>query len=663
MHLSKNNHVKAASIILSLVLSLLLLLSNLFGYVNNSLLDRLFASSAPNQQVVVLAIDEASLDRFGQWPWDRSVWGRVATVLGESQVRTAVFDVIFAEATASDTEFISSIEKNTTTNFILAGKVITASDQVTQIFDKPLSEFQDLTNVEVAYANLPTDIDGIVRYADLREQIGKGCEYSLAARALSAHLFSPLSVECAGNLKFGFTELSEPDELRINYYGPKGTIRTISLVEFLDDSEAFDLQDSIVFVGTTVQDLKLGLDDNLISPVGLLPGVEIHAQLTSNLLADEYLYDLNPYLQVLVLIILIVFTVIIVLKPKHLITSGIFLLVLEVINFAVAAFAFGLGYVMNLFHTSVAILITWIVVAAARFYLQQMQNIELKRAFSQYVNEKLLSQIIDNPEKLKLGGVRKQLTILFSDIRGFTSLSESMTPDQLVEFLNSYLTDASDQIFKHNGVVDKYIGDAIMALWNAPLDDKSHAYNACQAALGMVWVLDQFNQESSGEDLKIGIGINTAEVAVGNMGSQRRFDYTAMGDGVNLASRLEGLTKHYGVNIILGEDTVKRLELTGKLGQYSIRLIDKVQVKGRVDTVKIYELQGLRHDKYSQLNNQFARAFDLYVRGEFEDAKTKFEHVLKLHDDDVSKLFVSRCELLMSSAPTEWHGVWKWETK
>jgi adenylate cyclase len=271
-----------------------------------------------------------------------------------------------------------------------------------------------------------------------------------------------------------------------------------------------------------------------------------------------------------------------------------------------------------------------------------------------------------NPEKLRLGGEKKDLTVLFSDIRGFTSISERMTPESLVKFLNEYLTKMTDLVFKYDGLLDKYMGDAIMAIWGAPLDQRDHTQRACYTALDMVDELKLLQKKWAAEGmpkLNIGIGVNTGPMVVGNMGSERRFDYTVMGDSVNLGSRLEGLNKIYGTNIIVSEMTYGRVreEILG-------RELDSVRVKGKDQPVKIFELLARRSQASSEQKawvEEFHAALADYRNHHWSGALQAFQAILEKHPrDGAARLYVERCLTLEKNPPPEnWEGVYTLTTK
>jgi adenylate cyclase len=252
--------------------------------------------------------------------------------------------------------------------------------------------------------------------------------------------------------------------------------------------------------------------------------------------------------------------------------------------------------------------------------------------------------------EVSLGGERREITILFSDIRGFTGISEKLAPEDLVDFLNTYFTRVTKVIMEQRGLVDKFIGDAIMAFWNAPLADTEHAEHAVYAALAMKEQLDHVRKEHGDKypRLEIGIGINTGDAVVGNVGSTERLSYTAIGDSVNLASRLEGLTKYYGVHILISESTRKCLK-----EDVVVRELDLVKVKGKKEPVKVYEVVGLRDSVNDpEKIKLYENSLHLYYKGKWRDAMKGFSAL----EDTASKLMFERCKEFAADPPVAWDG-------
>jgi len=297
---------------------------------------------------------------------------------------------------------------------------------------------------------------------------------------------------------------------------------------------------------------------------------------------------------------------------------------------------------------------------------EEKQRKQIRSAFQYYLSPQVVEEILKDPSKLKLGGEKKVLTVLFSDVRGFTSISEKLDPEILVSFLNEYLTPMTDLIFQHGGTLDKYMGDAIMAIFGAPLPQEDHPYKACSTAVKMLEELENLKRkwrEQNLPEIDIGIGINTGPMSVGNMGSAQRFDYTVMGDAVNLASRLEGLNKLYGTRIIISEYTLREVQNLKKA--LFVRELDFVAVKGKKEPVKIYELLSLTEVlEWKDLVEGFSTALQEYRLGNFERALALFQSLREIYPDDKpTQCFISRCETLLLSPPSSWDGVYVAETK
>jgi adenylate cyclase len=309
---------------------------------------------------------------------------------------------------------------------------------------------------------------------------------------------------------------------------------------------------------------------------------------------------------------------------------------------------------MTLIYPFAGIALTYLGGEAWRNLVVERKGRHLKKAFSSYVSPDLVKQIEKNPDKLVLGGEQRELSILFSDIRGFTTVSESLTPPELVKLLNEYLSPMTRIVLEERGTLDKFIGDAVMALFNAPLDVPEHATHACATAVRMMEELKLLNTgfaERGMNTLDIGVGINTGPAVVGNMGADIRFDYTAIGDSVNLASRLEGLNKYYGTHILVSEDTRKQVSD----GRFTFREVDRVKVKGKHLPIVMYELM----ISSFELLPRFEAALEMYRSQDFTGAKAVFDEMTSGFNDGPSRLYAGRCyEYLTSPPPEDWDGVY-----
>jgi len=300
-----------------------------------------------------------------------------------------------------------------------------------------------------------------------------------------------------------------------------------------------------------------------------------------------------------------------------------------------------------------------------RYLSEERERRRIKGAFTYYVSSSVVNEMLKHPEKLKLGGDRKELSILFSDIRGFTTIAEGMSPEELVHLLNEYLTVMTDIVFKYDGTLDKYMGDAIMAIYGAPLDLPDHASKACRSALEMMRELEKLNKKWLAEGKKpvdIGIGINTGPMMVGNMGSEQRFDFTVMGDSVNLGSRLEGANKNYKTNVIISEYTYEKVK-----GEFLCMELDSVRVQGKREPVKIYSLLGFNDLPKTQHQTaaRFNRGITLYKAQQWDDAIHVFEEIQAVEPNlYAAQVYIERClDLKKNPLPPEWDGVYVMITK
>ncbi|MGQ9687831.1 MAG: CHASE2 domain-containing protein [Desulfobaccales bacterium] len=447
--------------------------------------------------------------------------------------------------------------------------------------------------------------------------------------------------------------------LFINFLGPPGLFPVYSAAKVLDGSlPPKALKDKLVLLGATA----VGIYDLRVTPFsGICPGLEIQATVLDNILRRDFIRTpANPFLSTLS-IVLAIGLIFGFLLPRLSAIGAI------AITLLLAQGYLGLNYLafswyglhLEVFYPLLEVAGVYTGITLQRFLAEERERVRIKKAFQSYVAPEVVQQIIRHPEKLRLGGERRELSILFSDIRGFTSLSEDMAPEALVEVLHEFLDPMSEIIVKHGGTLDKYIGDAIMALFGAPLDLPDHSRRACRTALEMVQRLKVLDQEWIGRGrppLKIGIGINSGWVAVGNMGSSRLFDYTAIGDNVNLASRLEGLNKYYGTEILVSAATIGHLD-NGLI----LREVDLVKVKGREQAVAIYELlgEGAPDRKLARFLELYNQALHLFRERRFEEAQEAFQEALHLEPNDGPCFHYMQVIQKLKEQPPgpEWNGV------
>jgi adenylate cyclase len=374
--------------------------------------------------------------------------------------------------------------------------------------------------------------------------------------------------------------------------------------------------------------------------MGSLPGPLLHYTFLSNLLQHHLIVELS-YLTPLLIVLMALLPFVLILTFKK-ITHRVFsytLVYLAVYAFVRYLFVADMIYA-DLFYPLISLILSVAFVEVLAFNIQEKSDKFLRDTFSSYLSGDLLQELIDNPDSLNLGGEKKELSILFSDIRGFTTISESMSPEELIILLNRYFTPMTKSVLHNKGMLDKYIGDAVMAFFNAPIDVPEHADAVCRCALSMIDKLDKLNKDLAAEGsdvhIKIGVGINTAEVIVGNIGSDDRKEYTVIGDGVNLASRVEGLTKNYGVSILITEFTLQKLS-----PEFTCREIEHVKVKGKDEAVVLYELM---RDNAKEMKKLYDEALEFYKNNDLHNSKMIFSKLVQDYDDNVSKYFLNRID-------------------
>jgi adenylate cyclase len=549
----------------------------LFDYMS-TLRRPILAADAP----IIVAIDEPSMaDVNLQWPWPRTLHARLIRTLRAAGAKAIALDIIFSEPSRPESD--EALAKALGEDVVLAGdETLIATPQADQLVRvEPIQALTE-TGAKPGIASIGLGRDGVFRqmptYSD-------GFALRLAQAA-------------------GLRVATPPGDRLAQVFGPARTFPTVSYYQALDPQEMLPpgfFKDRVVIVGLSLQNaatVKRGAGDAFATSYTvhtgkLLPGVEIQATIFENLRRNlSVIYPGWTGGLPLLFGACVLAAAISVGSPGWRTVAGglLALLLLAAISGAGLWFAYVFVSPLGAMAAYVAIGAT----QAAFDYAEERQNRkQIVRAFSQYLSPALVKRLADDPSHLKLGGERRTLSILFCDVRGFTTISERLKddPEQLTALINRLLTPLSDIVLKE-GTIDKYIGDCLMAFWNAPLDDPDHAIHAVSAALEMLDAMDRLNAELAEEalsagreayNLRIGIGVNTGECVVGHMGSAQRFDYSVLGDSVNLASRLEGASKNYGTPLLIGERTAKAVAHS-----FAVVELDRIQVKGRTEFSPVY---------------------------------------------------------------------------
>ncbi|OBZ97277.1 adenylate cyclase [Pararhizobium polonicum] len=555
----------------------------------------------PEDGPVIVAIDEPSMAEIGsQWPWPRALHARLIEALRDAGAKAIGIDIIFAEPSAAP-------ENDAALAAVLGTDVVLAGDE---------------TLIETPQA------DQFVRTEPLDAFAARGARTGIASVALSgdgtlrqvpayADGFAAQLAQTAGRRQSPVSGVA-----LLQTFGPARTYPTVSYYQALEPGQLLPegfFRDRIVIVGLSLQNaptLRAGGADAFATPFTvhtgrLVAGAELQATIFDNITHDLFIRKAGHPVTITAIVLASVLAAAAVLRSTGWRTAALSLPILLFITAASYAML-RLGHV---FISPLGPTLSYLSIVAGQsafdYAAERRDRRDITRAFSRYLSPALVERLANDPSQLKLGGERRTLTILFCDVRGFTTISEALKddPEQLTTLINRLLTPLSEIVLESGGTIDKYIGDCLMAFWNAPLDDPRHASHAVGAALRMLDAIDHLNAELGQEAaalgteprvLKIGIGINTGDCVVGNMGSSRRFDYSVLGDCVNLASRLEGESKNYGVPLLIGEQTAQL-----SAPDFRIAELDSITVKGRTTLSPIFTVlqpvEALALERHRQL--------------------------------------------------------------
>jgi adenylate cyclase len=677
---------------------------------------------APGGEVVVVGIDEASLDAIGRWPWPRSTLADLVERLGPASV--VGFDIVFDQPDTSldwsalqaavaanparpSAELLPALGPDHDTQLATAirrqGRVVLgqyfefsgtpdaslgtatarlrelpvravrgASPETSRVFEAATRAHVDVAILLEAAAgaghiNFLPDADGLYRRVPLAVRAGDRIVPAFAVELVRRHLGGAaptltLAPEGVTRLAVAGRDLpvDAAAQLWIDYLGPPRTIRHLAAADLLAGRVPPEaVAGKIAIVGFTAA----GFDEIATPFTAVAPGVELEATLVDNMLHARSLR--RPWWVVpfeAVVVVLLGGAVGVALQHLRALGGAAAALVLLAaygsatqLLFVHARLVLGMVYPLG------AIVFCTLGGAVFQSLTEEREKRQIRNAFRLYLNPEVTDLLASHPEKLRLGGERRPVTVLFSDIRGFTGIAEGLPPETLGELLNEYLGAMTDIVFRHEGLLDKYIGDAVMAFWGAPVPTPDHAARCCHAALDMLAALVVLHDRwrTAGLPLlAIRVGINSGEAAVGNFGSARRFSYTAMGDGVNLASRLEGLNSQYGTTVLISDATRQAI---GEA--FVCREIDRVRVVGRQQPVAVHELLGRRADDQDGMLAQRAEAFgaalSAYRRCAWHEAMARLEALgVEWPDDRGVAALLERCRRFREAPPPDgWDGV------
>ena len=594
----------------------------------------------PPENVIIAAIDEKSIEKLGRWPWNRDRIAHLVNELAEAGAEIIVSDIICCEEEKNDPKLAQAIRQ--AGNVILP--VVFEFDRRSNIPDSEFlvkSAFTSITHPEkfnqyspimtkrplipvpklieecmvLGHINMFPDKDGTLRWEAMVIEYNGYLYPSADLQAAAAYLGVP-----PGKVVLNATEGIQLGEKRyiptdrhgmslIYYYGPTRTFKHFSISDILGGMiKPGQFQGKIVLIGATA----VGIYDLRVTPFSAaMPGIEKHANVISSILENRFLRRVTFSTNFAILLVSGFLFSLLVVRLKAMnasLLTGLFLLLILGSGYYLFTHQ---GLWINIVYPSNNLLLIFLGVTAYNYAVEERYSRKIRTMFSSYVTERVVSELIKNPGMAKLGGERREVTVLFSDVRGFTSFSEKHTPEEVVSILNEYLGAMTDVIFRWEGTLDKFIGDAILAFWGAPMRQKNHAELAMKCALNMVNRLGDLQRKWKSEGkpiLDAGIGINSGEVLVGNIGAEgKKMDYTVIGDHVNLGSRVESLTRKYNAHILITEFAMNQVRKyikngSGSIGHISIKGIERVIVKGKEKTVEIYEVSSLEPGSESMIS-------------------------------------------------------------
>ncbi len=613
--------------------------------------DLLMATSASNRSslpITIIGIDEPSIAQIGlRLPWPRRLHAQLIEQLRRSGAMLVAFDVGFSEATTNedDEQLAQAITK--AGNVVLTAHMAYQETQYVRQFSRvdPLNLFK-AAGAANGIAEISRDIDLVLR------RIPEGQDVFWREIIRRANLVRPGLIE----------EPPALDGKMIGYVGPDHTFPYVSYYQALHadtDLPPDVFRDQIVLIGRDVKSSVEtgGGDDNFATPFTgwsggwLTPGVEIHANILESALSRRYITPLPWVWNLALLAIAVIASALLMRRWRPFVSAAVAFVLLALV--VIGDWWLFAQYMLWLpaLAAMVSVVTVYAGLGGHAFFSEQRQRRETRRAFSMYLAPEVVDEIMAHPERLKLGGERREITLVFTDLKGFTNISEQLGPEQVAQLLNEHFSRATAIIKRHGGTVNRFIGDSIMAIWGAPLADDKHALSACLAARDMQLDMHALRADFSKRGLPpiyMRVGIHTGPAIVGNLGASDRFDYTAIGDSVNLASRLEGVNKLYGTEILVSSATVQQLG-----DALPLRQVDRVIVKGKTEAVEIFTISDNAH-----LNQLTADALGTYKDQRWDASEALWHQILALDPGDtISRLYLERIAAFREQPPVEgWNG-------
>jgi adenylate cyclase len=632
-----------------------------------------------NDDIVIVEVSDKTLDKLGQWPLDRKIFADKINQLREFGAGLIVMPILFSEPDRAghDKELTDAIStggviiaqtptnQNNKPDAVRRGFAAIGNNPAPFAYFwngavSPLQVLADASAGVGVIASTP-EVDGVVRRMPMVVNIGGQLYPSLPLETIRAATDDPsfqIKTDDSGITavripKFNTINTDKNGRIWIDWSSKYKT------VDFLDVKKE-DVEGKSVIIGLSAS----GVANVIATPRGeqFAHTVQANALISVFNGTTPIRYSYAPDLELLATILLTTLIILVIPRIPVLTTIPILVILIGGLLYLPKYFFASNLELWDVSYVLFAAVITYGTVIAQRMISEYLQKLQIKKQFGTYLSPAMVEKLQKNPELLQLGGESRELSIMFTDVRGFTSISEHYGSDVqgLTKIMNRYMTAMTASILEENGTLDKYIGDAQMAFWNAPLDDPQHARHAVAAALKMLGKLDEFNREIGKEGVPpfgMGLGINTGTVVVGNMGSTQRFDYTCLGDSVNLASRLEGQSKNYGVLLILGPETANQVR-----PYYNVLELDCIAVKGKKEGVNIFTVMDNADWSKSHVSthNSFLK---MYYAGDWKRARLYAKDLKKLFNGKLDYYYSMMLERMQGEAPENFDGVYRATSK
>lgn len=721
----RNSITVAITTIVVFGVSLFISQTHPFRLLELAMIDQMFEMRGPKDTsespVVLVAISNQADDQIPErWPWSRDVFAHLIHNLNDAGAKVIGLDVIFNQpdryAPENDTLMAEAMKEHG--NVVLGANLAREGGQVMRV--EPFQLFRDYNPNPYGIIALDPDTDGAIRNYRLSRTHMDSTYHTFGLELIRRYKGIDDSVRLqreGDHYRFGnfLIPVRSENNLMVNYHGGPGSFLEFSLDIIIDDADYLtiedqeiwgyesveekqigifddpemgllytgDLEDKIVIVGATMPELH-DFHSTPFAPGDAMPGYEIHANAVETILSGNYIKTAGFGKNLLVLFITSILTALITVFTSAMWGLWLVIALVGVLGYGVTYAFVSLSYSLELIAPVMAVLLGYVGTQTYNYFVAQREKNRVQNMFGSYVSPALVDQMVESEEEPTLGGEEVNITAFFSDIQSFSAFSEKLQPTELVELINEYLTEMTDILTEERGTLDKYIGDAIVAFFGAPVPVEDHAYRACitsqrmlqkQAELREKWAAEGDKWPDIVSQMQTRIGINTGLMLTGNLGSTTRFNYTMMGDNVNLAARCESGAKAYGAYCMVTEETKREAEKFGD--ECVFRYLDKIIVVGRTQPVGVYEIMGLKSyldsDSYTCLR-LYNEGIQFYLNQEWDKAieilieSAKYEPMQPDRDFGVktnpSLVMIERCKEMKAVPPGEdWDGVFEMKSK